>query len=532
MEASSQQHNSSSTFFSFLPWLISNLLLTFTTTIITILFLLKHYKRPKKPTTTTLPPPPPGPWRLPIIGNLHQLALNGGHFHPHRRLAELARRHGPDVMHLQLGQLSHVIISTPEAAKQVMKTHDLAFASRPFLLAPSVLYDGCNDVAFAPYGHHWRQLRKICTLELLSTKRVHSFRWIRGQEVDKLVLDLRRATTTTVVDLSRMVESLSAAVISRALFGTIRGLNQAFLTVADNISDVLSGFRMSDLYPSLTFLPVMSGFQGKLKSMREGASSIIDAIIDERRSKRSSSRSSREDGEEDYLVDVLLNLQENPDQVGLTVTTEIIKAVTLELFLAGGHTSANLIEWTMSEMMKQPRVMQKAQDEVRQAFDKKGDVDEASLQGLEYLDCVVKEGLRLHPPGPLLLPRESREDAKLCGYMVPMGTKVIVNAWAIGRDPRYWGDAEEFYPERFVDCSTDYKGNDFQFVPFGAGRRMCPGYGFGMEVVKLTLANLLFHFNWRLPGDSRPESLDMTETVGASIARKYPLRVIPVPYIP
>ncbi|CAI0541217.1 unnamed protein product [Linum tenue] len=368
-----------------------------------------------------------------------------------------------------------------------MKTHDFAFASRPFLLAPSVLYGGCNDVAFAPYGHHWRQLRKICTLELLSTKRVQSFRWIRGQEVDKLVLDLRRASADAsgVVDLSRMVEKLSAAVISRALFGTIRGLNQAFLTVADNIS-------------------------------------ILDAIIDERRSKRSSSRSSREGGEEeeeeDYLVDVLLKIQE--------------KAVTLELFLAGGHTSANLIEWTMSEMMKQPRVMQKAQDEVRQAFDEKGDVDEVGLHGLEYLDCVVKEGLRLHPPGPLLLPRESREDAKLCGYMVPVGTKVVVNAWAIGRDPRYWSDAEEFYPERFVDCSIDYKGNDFQFVPFGAGRRMCPGYGFGIEVVKLTLANLLFHFSWRLPGDSRPESLDMTETVGASIARKYPLRVIPVPYRP
>ncbi|CAI0541219.1 unnamed protein product [Linum tenue] len=520
MEASSHQHNSSSTFF--LPWLISNLpllLLTFTT----ILFLLKHYKRPKKPTTTTaLPPPPPGPRKLPIIGNLHQLALN-------RRLAELARRHGPDVMHLQLGQLSHVIISTPEAAKQVMKTHDFAFASRPFLLAPSVLYGGCNDVAFAPYGHHWRQLRKICTLELLSTKRVQSFRWIRGQEVDKLVLDLRRASADAsgVVDLSRMVEKLSAAVISRALFGTIRGLNQAFLTVADNISDVLSGFRMSDLYPSLTFLPVLSGFEGKLKSMREGASSILDAIIDERRSE-----GGEEEEEEDYLVDVLLKIQENPDQVGLTVTTEIIKAVTLELFLAGGHTSANLIEWTMSEMMKQPRVMQKAQDEVRQAFDEKGDVDEVGLHGLEYLDCVVKEGLRLHPPGPLLLPRESREDAKLCGYMVPVGTKVVVNAWAIGRDPRYWSDAEEFYPERFVDCSIDYKGNDFQFVPFGAGRRMCPGYGFGIEVVKLTLANLLFHFSWRLPGDSRPESLDMTETVGASIARKYPLRVIPVPYRP
>ncbi|CAI0397166.1 unnamed protein product [Linum tenue] len=322
-------------------------------------------------------------------------------------------------------------------------------------------------------------MRKICTLELFSAKRVGSFRWIREQEVANLVKTLRTAA---------------------------------------HQGDVTAGFRTSDLYPSLTFLPALTGFKDKLEKMRLEADSIFDAIIDERRSQRSS-MSSSSDGEvvEDYLLDVLLNLHENPSR--------------LELFIAGIETSAKVIEWTMSEMIKHPEVMRKAQTEVREAFGEKGgDVEEASLHRLKYLDNVIKESLRLHPPGPLLLPRENRESVELCGYHVPAKTKVFVNAWTINRDPRYWSEAEAFCPERFDDRVIDYKGNDFQFIPFGAGRRICPGFDFGVEVVKLTLANLIFHFNWKLPGEMRPESLDMTERLGASVGREYALLVIPVPY--
>ncbi|CAI0397168.1 unnamed protein product, partial [Linum tenue] len=457
------------------------------TILVIIIIQTQKPRTTSKPTNRPPPPPPPGPWKLPVIGNLHQLVTDGGASQLHRRLAELARRYGPDVMHLQLGELSHVIISTPEAA---------------------------------------RLMRKICTLELFSAKRVGSFRWIREQEVANLVKTLRTAGEPTV-DLTDLAHKLSGSVTSKSAFGSIlRGMDETFLEVAQNFGDVTAGFRTSDLYPSLTFLPALTGFKDKLEKMRLEADSIFDAIIDERRSQRSS-MSSSSDGEvvEDYLLDVLLNLHENPSRLGYPLTMEVVKAVTLI------ETSAKVIEWTMSEMIKHPEVMRKAQTEVREAFGEKGgDVEEASLHRLKYLDNVIKESLRLHPPGPLLLPRENRESVELCGYHVPAKTKVFVNAWTINRDPRYWSEAEAFCPERFDDRVIDYKGNDFQFIPFGAGRRICPGFDFGVEVVKLTLANLIFHFNWKLPGEMRPESLDMTERLGASVGREYALLVIPVPY--
>lgn len=203
-----------------------------------------------------------------------------------------------------------------------------------------------------------------------------------------------------------------------------------------------------------------------------------------------------------------------------------------DIFIAGTDSSVTVIEWAMSEMMKNPRVMEKAQAEVRQAFDKNGNVDEIGLHELQYLKLVVKETLRLHTPLPLLLPRECGERCKILGYDIPKGSKVIVNAWAIARDPRYWNDAESFYPERFLDSSIDYKGNYFEYIPFGAGRRICPGMLFGMANIELPLAQLLFHFNWKLPNGEQNNDLDMAENFGGSVRRKNDLFLVPTPYRP
>ncbi|CAN0892743.1 Cytochrome P450 71D10, partial [Linum grandiflorum] len=157
-------------------------------------------------------------------------------------------------------------------------------------------------------------------------------------------------------------------------------------------------------------------------------------------------------------------------------------------------------------------------------------IAEEDLQKLEYLDFVIQETLRLHPALPLLLPREERGKVEVDGDEIPSKTKVIVNAWAIGRDPRYWKEPDQFYPERFSECDTNYKGTCFQYIPFGAGRRMCPGIAFGVVVVKLMMANLLYHFDWKLTGEMKPEDLDMTECFGASVRRKHNLCLIPIAY--
>jgi len=196
------------------------------------------------------------------------------------------------------------------------------------------------------------------------------------------------------------------------------------------------------------------------------------------------------------------------------------------MFTAGTETSSEAVLWAMSEMVKNPKVMEKAQAEVRRMFNKKGYVDEIELHQLIYIKSVIKETLRLHPVAPLLLPRESRERCQINGYEIPAKTRVAINAWAIGRDSRYWVEAERFKPERFVNNTINFKGTDFEYIPFGAGRRMCPGIAFASPNIELPLAQLLYHFDWKLPNKMKNEELDMTESFGHIVGRKHDLCLV------
>ncbi|CAN0908575.1 Premnaspirodiene oxygenase [Linum grandiflorum] len=384
-------------------------------------------------------------------------------------------------MHLQLGELSHIVVSSASAA---------------------------------------RQLRKICVVELLGANRVRGFRSIREEEVGKLVTAFsRKAEEAAEVNISEEVFWLSTRLTSRTALGKARERDDGFLNMVGELSDVLGGFKVSDLFPSFKFLPLLTGYKAKLVRMHKKLDLILDDIINEHKVKRSDHERQGDDVDED-LVDVLLNRQKNGTEQ-FSLTTENIKAVIVETFLAA-------IDWTMAEMMRENRVLQKAQKEVRQVYAGKATVDEASIHELTYLDLVIKESLRLRPPLPLLLPRECREKIEINGYEIPANTKVIINGWAIGRDGRYWDQPDKFYPERFLDRDDDKEGMDFEFIPFGSGRRMCPGMLYASAVVKLVLANLLFHFDWKLPSGMKSEDLDMTEAFGVSVRRKCGLCLIPV----
>ncbi|RDX89563.1 Cytochrome P450 71D10, partial [Mucuna pruriens] len=200
-----------------------------------------------------------------------------------------------------------------------------------------------------------------------------------------------------------------------------------------------------------------------------------------------------------------------------------------DIFIGGGETSSATVEWGMSEMIRNPRVMKAAQAEVRKVFDSKGYVDESELHQLVYLKSIIKETLRLHPPTPLLIPRVSRERCQINGYEIPAKIRVIVNAWAIGRNPKYWDDAESFKPERFLNSSIDFRGTNFEFIPFGAGRRICPGITFATPNIELPLAQLLYHFDWKLPNKMKNEEVDMTEAYGITLRRQNDLCLIPIP---
>ncbi|XP_065862598.1 premnaspirodiene oxygenase-like [Euphorbia lathyris] len=468
---------------------------------------------------------PPGPWKLPLIGSIHHLITSL----PHHRLKDLAKIYGP-IMHLQLGELSHIVISSPETAKEVMKTHDITFAQRPLLLQLALPTYNYSDMVFAPYGDYWRQLRKICTIELLSVKRVESFRSIREEQLSKVITSISSTSSAgSPINFSRMVVSLLYSIVSRSAFGKIWEGEDTFIAALKDVAEAAGGFSLADLYPSIKLFQVLSVMSSKIEKHQKKVDQIFQSIIDQHRARKATG-SNQAEGNED-LVDVLLNLQDQGD-LQFPLTDDNIKAIILDIFSAGTETSSTTIDWAMSELMKNPRAMEKAQEEVRRIFGTQGNVDESRLDELNYLKLVIKETLRLHPPVPLLLPRECREECSIYGYEIPVKSKVMVNVWAMGRDPNYWNEAEKFNPERFIDSSIDYKGTNFEYLPFGAGRRMCPGITYGMINVEFPLAQLLFHFDWKLPTGMTPENLDMVEIFGIVTKRKNDLHLIPIPYRP
>ncbi|VAH22793.1 unnamed protein product [Triticum turgidum subsp. durum] len=254
---------------------------------------------------------------------------------------------------------------------------------------------------------------------------------------------------------------------------------------------------------------------------------MLDGIVEEHLERMDGGGGHAED-----LLDVLLKIQKEGG-LKFPIHMDAVKAIILDVFSAGSETTTTTIEWAISELINNPVAMQKATTEVRQAFHASGTVAEHALSELPYLRLVIRETLRLHPPLPLLF-RECQEPCQVQGYDVQRGTQVLVNAWSLGRDERYWPDApEEFRPERFEEeaAKADFGGGDFAFLPFGAGRRMCPGMAFGLAGVELPLASMLFHFDWKPPGPGSAE-LDMTETFGLTARRTDQLPLRPVLRVP
>ncbi|WVZ93291.1 hypothetical protein U9M48_039285 [Paspalum notatum var. saurae] len=200
------------------------------------------------------------------------------------------------------------------------------------------------------------------------------------------------------------------------------------------------------------------------------------------------------------LIDVLLKIQSGEGNLQCPVSVGTIKFLVFDILAGGSETVATVLQWAMAELMRNHAAMSKVQAEVRGAFTGRTKIIEEGLGELTYLQFVIKETLRLHIPGPLFM-RECQESCKVMGYDVPRGTKVLLNLWAIARDPKYWDDAR------------DFRGNCFEFMPFGSGRLMCPGMSFGLANVEVALAKLLFYFDWSLPDGVHPRELDMTETL-------------------
>ncbi|CAA3023058.1 premnaspirodiene oxygenase-like [Olea europaea subsp. europaea] len=466
---------------------------------------------------------PPSPWKLPLIGNLHHLvgAL------PHHSLRKLTAKYGP-IIHLQLGEVSMIVISSRQTANDVLKVHDPACADRPESIGSKIMWYDYTDIAFSPYNEYWRQMRRVCILELLSTKNVRSFGSIRIEEALRLIKSIRSSSGESI-NLSEKIFSFNSSMTCRAAFGQVPRDKYTLIMLMKEGAALAGGFELADFFPSLKLLQAMSWNKSRLWKMRAKLDSILDSMIGEHEDKLGTKKRGNigeSDGED--IVDVLLRLQQS-GELSIPITNDNIKAIIFDLFSAGTETSSATIEWAIAELMRNQDVMTKTQAEIRQVVKEKGTVEESDVQPLKYLKLVIKETLRLHPPFPLLA-RACREECEVNGYTIPIKAKVMINIWALGRDPDYWDDPESFKPERFDSNSIDFLGNNFEFIPFGAGKRFCPGMNFALANIELPLAQLLYYFNWKLPSGMLPNDLDMKEGKGLSVPRKNDLYLIPTPY--
>ncbi|CAN6352183.1 unnamed protein product [Urochloa humidicola] len=462
---------------------------------------------------------PSPPQKLPVIGHLHLVGSL-----PHVSLRDMARRHGPDLLLLRLGAAPTLVASSPRAARAVLRTHDHAFASRPSSAVSDVLFYGSTNVAFAPSGEYWRRTRKIAAAHLLTAGKVRSFRPAREREVRLVLARLRNAAGegAAAVDVTELFSRFSNDVICHAVLGRLpreEGRNKLFRELFKTNSKLLGGFNLEDYFPGLVRLGIVRRIV-LAKALRH--SKRWDVLLDELIDKHAGKAVTEEEAD---FMDVLLSVQHE-----YKLTRDNIKAILMDMFAAGTDTTFISLDYAMAELIRNPKVMAKLQAEVRSCTTKgKEMVTEDDLSRMSYLTAVMKETFRLHPSGSLLLPHFSVDETEVEGYTIPSGIRVLVNAWALGRDATCWERAEEFVPERFVDgamdAASDYQGNDFRLLPFGSGRRMCPGINFATVTFKMILANIVYHFDWKLPPGS--PGIDMAEVFGMDVHRKEKLLLVP-----
>lgn len=437
---------------------------------------------------------------------------------PHRTLYDLAKTYGP-IMFLKLGNIPTVVISTPETAELILKTHDAVFASRPKVKATSYMSDGAKGLAFAPYGPRWRNSRKLCTQELLTAEKIGSSAGMRREELRILVEQLKvLGSEDIVVDLGEKIGDLIGKMTYKMLFGDGNSERFDLKSVVQEIVRLAGTFNIADYVPFLESFDIQ-GLNKQLKETGQRVQEIFDTIINEH------DQDARNYSHED-LVDTMLSYQD--DSKSYSIDRATMKAILADMIVGSIDTSHTWIEWVFAEIVKNPKVMNKLQGELTSIVGLDRMVEEEDLPKLEYLDLVLKETFRLHPVAPFLVPRESIGDIVINECYIPRGSRVMINCWALGHDPKIWSDnVEEFVPERFIGKNIDLRGHDFHLLPFGYGRRSCPGINLGLITVKLIVAQLVHCFNWNLPNGMLPADLDMTEKFGLAAPRSQNLLLLP-----
>ncbi|XP_030447135.1 cytochrome P450 CYP82D47-like [Syzygium oleosum] len=483
----------------------------------------------KSRSSSKLKTPPEAAAAWPVIGHLPLLAKSKL---PHKTLAFMADQYGP-IFTIRLGMFPALVVSSSEMAKECFTKNDVALSTRPRQLAVEILGYGYAVFGFAPYGPYWREMRKMATLELLSNQRVKlllnptlaSEADMAIQELHELWIENKDHSGHVTVDLTQWFAKLTLNVIIRIVAGKRYSAadeeeEQRCQKALRELFRFFGMFLAADALPFLKWLD-LGGHEKAMKRTAEELDEIIGGWLEEH--KRNNKDLSETNGNGDFM-DVMLSVLKDKENGGYDVDT-IIKATSLMVIMGGSDTTMVTLTWAISLLLNNLHILKRAQNELDTQIGKQRHVKEADIASLTYLQAIVKETLRLYPAAPISGPRLFTEDCTVGEYHVPKGTRLILNIWKIQTDPRTWPDPLEFRPERFLSShkDVDVKDSNFALLPFGGGRRICPGISFALEMVHFLLARFLQAFEIATVDDS---PVDMSEIFGLTNLKATPLEVM------
>nr|BBA68555.1 flavonoid 3',5'-hydroxylase [Nemophila menziesii] len=467
---------------------------------------------------------PPGPRGWPILGALPLLGSM-----PHVSLAKMAKKYGP-IIYLKVGTCGMVVASTPESAKAFLKTLDKNFSNRPPNAGATHLAYDSQDMVFAEYGPRWKLLRKLSNLHMLGGKALQEWADVRVSEVGHMLQDMyvlsKRNEPVVVSEMLTyaMANMIGQVILSRRIFATKNNELNEFKDMVVELMTSAGFFNIGDYIPSISWMDIQ-GIEGGMKRLHTKFDVLLTKMLEEHKASAYGRK-----GKPDFLDVVMANCDNSE---GERLDTTNIKALLLNLFTAGTDTSSSIIEWALAEMLKNPSILKKTHEEMARVVPKNRRLLESDIPKLPYLQAICKETFRMHPSTPLNLPRVASEACEVNGYYIPKDTRLSVNIWAIGRDPQVWENPLEFNPDRFLtgkNAKIDPRGNDFELIPFGAGRRICAGTRMGIVLVEYILGTLVHSFDWKLPDNVR--ELNMDEAFGLALQKAVPLSAIVVPRLP
>ncbi|KAF5958801.1 hypothetical protein HYC85_006026 [Camellia sinensis] len=474
--------------------------------VLTLIIAFKFFSQLRSQRRRNLPPSPPA---LPVIGHLHLLKPP-----LHRTFHRISQNLG-SVFSLRFGSRLVVVVSSPSAVEECFTKNDVVLANRPPLLSGKYIGYNYTSVVASPYGDHWRNLRRLMSLEIFSTTRLNAFLSVRKDEIKILLRNLYRNSSTDFakVELKSKLSELSFNIIMRMIAGKrYYGEELENYEEAKQFRDLVSEtFEYGGASNPNDFLPVLrwidyGNFEKNLGRIHKRMDALLQGLIDEHKSDKS----------RNSMIDHLLSLQESQPEY---YTDAIIRGLILVMILAGTDTSAVTMEWAISLLVNHPEVLKKARAELDIQVGQECLIDEHDLSKLNYLQAIISETFRLFPAAPLLVPHMASNDCTIGGFDVPRDTILLVNAWAIHRNPQVWNDPTSFKPERFEGGEAE----GHKLMPFGMGRRSCPGAGLAQRVVGLSLASLIQCFEWERVSE---KAVDLTEGKGLTMPKLEPLEVM------